>query len=100
MNTTKQEMEKTLAYWENRNSSKSGSGSVSTGNNSPSIQVPTIQAPSIESPKMPNVDTNPAKNVRLELTFDGTSTELYGTQDQVDATEELFRQLEQAKKRS
>ncbi|WP_417212403.1 tape measure protein, partial [Acinetobacter venetianus] len=37
MNTTKQEMEKTLAYWENRNSSKSGSGSVSTGNNSPSI---------------------------------------------------------------
>ncbi|WP_417212358.1 tape measure protein, partial [Acinetobacter venetianus] len=54
MNTTKQEMEKTLAYWENRNSSKSGSGSVSTGNNSPSIQVPSIQAPSIESPKMPN----------------------------------------------
>lgn len=95
LNTTKQEMEKTLNYWENQK----GKSSVSTGNYQP-IQVPTIQAPSIESPKMPNVDTSPAKNVRLELTFDGTSTELYGTQDQVDATEELFRQLEQAKKRS
>ncbi|WP_278596074.1 tape measure protein [Acinetobacter venetianus] len=100
MNTTKQEMEKTLAYWENRNSNKSGSGSVSTGNNSPSIQVPSIQAPTIESPKMPKIDTTPDKNVRIELTLGGTSTELFGTQDQVDAAQELFRQLEEAKKRS
>ncbi|MGB5886508.1 MAG: tape measure protein [Acinetobacter venetianus] len=100
MNTTKQEMEKTLAYWENRNSSKSGSGSVSTGNNSPSIQVPSIQAPTIESPKMPKIDTTPDKNVRIELALGGTSTELFGTQDQVDAAQELFRQLEEAKKRS
>lgn len=94
LNTTKQEMEKTLAYWENGK----GKSSVSTGNYQP-IQVPTIQAPTIEPLKMPNVDTSPAKNVRLELAIGESTTELYGTQDQVDATEELFRQLEQAKKR-
>ena len=94
LNTTKQEMEKTLNYWENQK----GKSTVSTGNYQP-IQVPTIQAPTIEPLKMPNVDTSPAKNVRLELAIGESTTELYGTQDQVDATEELFRQLEQAKKR-
>lgn len=95
LNTTKQEMEKTLNYWENQK----GKSSVSTGNYQP-IQVPTIQAPTIESPKMPKIDTTPDKNVRIELALGGTSTELFGTQDQVDAAQELFRQLEQAKKRS
>lgn len=33
LNTTKQEMEKTLAYWENKNSSNAGGGSISTGGN-------------------------------------------------------------------
>ncbi|MFW1952071.1 tape measure protein [Acinetobacter beijerinckii] len=95
LNTTKQEMEKTLNYWENQK----GKSSVSTGNYQP-IQVPTIQAPTIESPKLPKIDTTPDKNVRIELALGGTSTELFGTQDQVDAAQELFRQLEQAKKRS
>ncbi len=49
---------------------------------------------------MPKIDTTPDKNVRIELTLGGTSTELFGTQDQVDAAQELFRQLEEAKKRS
>lgn len=100
MNTTKQEMEKTLAYWENRNSNKSGSGSVSTGNNSPSIQVPSIQAPTIESPKMPKIDTTPDKNVRIEFASGGESSYVYTDEQNADFTEKLFRELEQAKKRT
>ncbi|WP_312102081.1 tape measure protein [Acinetobacter venetianus] len=100
MNTTKQEMEKTLAYWENRNSSKSGSGSISAIDTSASISAPNIQAPIIEPTKAPSVETSPAKNVSIQLSYAGYSAELSGTQDQVDAAEELFRQLEEAKKRS
>jgi tape measure domain-containing protein len=100
MNTTKQEMEKTLAYWENRKSSKSGSGSISAIDTSASISAPNIQAPIIEPTKTPIVETSPAKNVSIQLSYAGYSAELSGTQDQVDAAEELFRQLEEAKKRS
>ncbi|MGB5886597.1 MAG: tape measure protein [Acinetobacter venetianus] len=100
MNTTKQEMEKTLAYWENRKLSKSGSGSISAIDTSASISAPNIQAPIIEPTKTPIVETSPAKNVSIQLSYAGYSAELSGTQDQVDAAEELFRQLEEAKKRS
>jgi len=100
MNTTKQEMEKTLAYWENRKSSKSGSGNISAIDTSASISAPNIQAPIIEPTKVPSVETSPAKNVSIQLSYAGYSAELSGTQDQVDAAEELFRQLEEAKKRS
>ncbi|WP_212388510.1 tape measure protein [Acinetobacter junii] len=100
MNTTKQEMEKTLAYWENRNSSKSGSGSVSTGNNSPSIQVPSIQAPSIESPKMPNTsDITTPKTQIYKFEFNGSEIEFQGDTSQQDLVNDFFSQLEQAKKR-
>ncbi|MCH7331416.1 tape measure protein [Acinetobacter modestus] len=101
LNTTKQEMEKTLAYWENKNSSNAGGGSISTGSNSkaPVISAPNIQAPSIAAPQMPNItDLSDPKNVRLEIAIGNSSAELYGTQDQVNATEALFRELEQAKK--
>ena len=101
LNTTKQEMEKTLAYWESKNSSNAGGGSISTGGNSkaPVISAPNIQAPSIAAPQMPNItDLSDPKNVRLEIAIGNSSTELYGTQDQVNATEALFRELEQAKK--
>lgn len=100
INTTKQEMEKTLAYWENRNSSKSGSGSVSTGNNSPSIQVPSIQAPSIESPKMPNTsDISTPKTQIYKFEFNGSEIEFQGDPSQQDLVNDFFSQLEQAKKR-
>ncbi|MFG0589030.1 tape measure protein [Acinetobacter sp. YQ_14] len=100
MNTTKQEMEKTLAYWENRNSSKSGSASVSTGNNSPSIQVPSIQAPSIESPKMPNTsDISTPKTQIYKFEFNGSEIEFQGDPSQQDLVNDFFSQLEQAKKR-
>ncbi|WP_278395331.1 tape measure protein [Acinetobacter venetianus] len=100
MNTTKQEMEKTLAYWENRNSSKSGSASVSTGNNSPSIQVPSIQAPTIESPKMPNTsDISTPKTQIYKFEFNGSEIEFQGDPSQQDLVNDFFSQLEQAKKR-
>lgn len=95
LNTTKQEMEKTLNYWENQK----GKSSVSSGNYQP-IQVPTIQAPSIESPKMPNVDTTPDKNVRIEFASGGESAYVYTDEKNANFTEELFRELEQAKKRT
>lgn len=99
LNTTKQEMEKTLAYWENKNSSNAGGGFISTGGKAPVISAPNIQAPSIAAPQMPNItDLSEPKNVRLELAIGNSSAELYGTQDQVNATEALFRELEQAKK--
>jgi len=100
MNTTKQEMEKTLAYWENRNSSKSGSGNVSKGNNSPSIQVPSIQAPIIESPKMPNTsDISTPKTQIYKFEFNGNEIEFQGDPSQQDLVNDFFSQLEQAKKR-
>ncbi|WP_336936495.1 tape measure protein [Acinetobacter beijerinckii] len=96
LNTTKQEMEKTLAYWENGK----GKSSVSTGNYQP-IQVPTIQAPTIEPIKMPNnIDAGNPKNVRIELVNGDSSTSVYANEDDADLTEQFFRQLEQAKKRS
>ncbi|MDH0032003.1 MULTISPECIES: tape measure protein [unclassified Acinetobacter] len=98
VNTTKQQMEKTLAYWENKNS-KSGA-SISLGGNAPVISAPNIEPPQIQQVKMPNIDSGPDKNVRIELAIGNSKSELYGTQSQVDATEELFRQLEEAKKRS
>ncbi|WP_336982574.1 tape measure protein [Acinetobacter modestus] len=101
LNTTKQEMEKTLAYWENKNSSNAGGGSISTGTNSkaPVISAPNIQAPVISSPQISNItSSSDPKNVRLEIAIGNSSSELYGTQDQVNATEALFRELEQAKK--
>lgn len=95
LNTTKQEMEKTLAYWENKNSSNAGGGSISTGGNS---KAPAISAPNISTPTPNITSSSDPKNVRLEIAIGNSSTELYGTQDQVNATEALFRELEQAKK--
>ncbi|MFW2160847.1 tape measure protein [Acinetobacter beijerinckii] len=96
LNTTKQEMEKTLAYWENGKDKSS----VSTGNYQP-IQVPTIQAPTIEPIKMPNnIDAGNPKNVRIELVNGDSSTSVYTNEDEAELTEQFFRQLEQAKKRS
>ncbi|MDH0031328.1 MULTISPECIES: tape measure protein [unclassified Acinetobacter] len=98
VNTTKQQMEKTLAYWENKNSSTGAS--ISLGGNTPVISAPNIEPPQIQQIRMPNIDSGPDKNVRIELAIGNSKSELYGTQAQVDATEELFRQLEEAKKRS
>jgi len=95
LNTTKQEMEKTLAYWENKNSSNAGGGSISIGGNS---KAPAISAPNISTPTPNITSSSDPKNVRLEIAIGNSSTELYGTQDQVNATEALFRELEQAKK--
>ncbi|UTO20611.1 tape measure protein [Acinetobacter sp. Z1] len=96
LNTTKQEMEKTLNYWENQK----GKSTVSTGNYQP-IQVPTIQAPTIEPIKMPNnIDAGNPKNVRIELVNGDSSTYVYADEDEADFTEKFFRELEQAKKRS
>ncbi|MEO3355782.1 tape measure protein [Acinetobacter haemolyticus] len=98
LNTTKQQMEKTLDYWENKNS-RSGA-SFSTGGGAPDLQVPNIQAPSIEMPKMPKLDTSPDKNVRIEFTNGGESAYVYADEQNADFTEKFFRELEQAKKRT
>ncbi|ENW05750.1 tape measure protein [Acinetobacter beijerinckii] len=96
LNTTKQEMEKTLNYWENGK----GKSSVSSGNYQP-IQVPTIQAPTIEPIKIPNnIDAGNPKNVRIELVNGDSSTYVYADEDEAGFTEKFFRELEQAKKRS
>lgn len=96
LNTTKQEMEKMLNYWENQK----GKSSVSTGNYQP-IQVPTIQAPTIESPKIPSsTDIGNPKTQVYRFEFDGNVIELDGDPSQQDLVNNLFTQLEQAKKRS
>lgn len=100
LNTTKQEMEKTLAYWENRKSKNASGGSVSLGGNTPVVEVPSIQAPVIESPKMPNnIDAGSPKNVRIELVNGDSSTYVYADEDEADFAEQFFRKLEEAKKR-
>ncbi|MDO3665343.1 tape measure protein [Acinetobacter higginsii] len=100
LNTTKQEMEKTLAYWESRKTKNASGGSVSVGGNTPVVEVPNIQAPVIESPKIPNnIDAGSPKNVRIELVNGDSSTYLYADEDEADFAEQFFRKLEEAKKR-
>ncbi|MEG2462614.1 MAG: tape measure protein [Acinetobacter sp.] len=95
LNTTKQEMEKTLGYWENKNSSNAGGSSILMGSGA---NAPAISAPNISTPTPNITSSSDPKSVRLEIAIGNSSTELYGTQDQVNATEALFRELEQAKK--
>lgn len=98
LNTTKQQMEKTLDYWENK-SSRSGA-SFSTGGSAPNMQVPNIQAPIIEYPKMPSASeiSNP-KTQTYRFEFDGKQIEFQGDPSQQDMVNDFFTQLEQAKKR-
>lgn len=91
LNTTKQQMEKTLAYWENKTSSSGASMSVGAN-------VPSIQAPTIESPKMPNVDTSPTNTVNYSFNFNGKNVNLTGDSSQKDLLNDFFNELEQAKK--
>lgn len=103
LNTTKQEMEKTLAYWENRKSKNASGGSVLVGGNTPVVEVPSIQAPVIESPKMPSAsdinEPNPKTQV-YRFEFDGNVIEFDGDPSQQDLVNSFFNQLEQAKKRT
>ncbi|ENW95787.1 tape measure protein [Acinetobacter sp. NIPH 298] len=99
LNTTKQQMEKTLDYWENKNS-RSGS-SFTTGGSAPELQVPNIQAPIIEAPVIPkNIDAGNPKNVQIEFTNGSESAYVYADDQNADFTEKFFRELEQAKKRT
>jgi hypothetical protein len=66
-------MEKTLAYWENKNSSNAGGGSISTGGNS----APVISAPQINN-NTPNISTSNPKTVNYKIDFGGKSLELLG----------------------
>jgi len=91
LNTTKQQMEKTLAYWENKTSSSGASMSVGAN-------VPSIQAPTIASPKMPNVDTSPNNTVNYSFNFNGKNVNLTGDSSQKDLLNDFFNELEQAKK--
>jgi hypothetical protein len=77
LNTTKQEMEKTLAYWENKNSSNAGGGSISTGGKAPVISAPNIQAPQI-------YPTSNPKTVNYKIDFGGKSLEFIGDSSQTD----------------
>lgn len=88
LNTTKQQMEKTLAYWENKTSSSGASMSVGAN-------VPSIQAPTIESPKMPNVDTSPTNTVNYSFNFNGKNVNLTGDSSQKDLLNDFFNELEQ-----
>lgn len=98
LNTTKQQMEKTLDYWENKNS-RSGA-SFSTGGSAPNMQVPNIQAPIIEYPKMPSSsDISSPKTQTYRFEFDGKQIEFQGDPSQQDMVNDFFTQLEQAKKR-
>ena len=99
LNTTKQQMEKTLDYWENKNS-RSGA-SFSTGINAPVIQPPSIQPPVIQQPKMPSSsDISNPKSQTYRFEFDGKQIEFQGDPSQQDLVNDFFNQLEQAKKRT
>ncbi|WP_081377740.1 tape measure protein [Acinetobacter haemolyticus] len=97
LNTTKQQMEKTLDYWENKNS-RSGA-SFSTGGNAPNMQVPNIQAPIIEYPKIRDLQNDaPTKNVRFEFVSGGKRFEMQGSQEDGDTMESILREFEMLKK--
>ncbi|KKW81550.1 hypothetical protein AAV96_03305 [Acinetobacter sp. AG1] len=100
LNTTKQEMEKTLAYWESKNSSNAGGGSISTGGNSkaPVISAPNIQAPSIPQIQVPNIDVSPTDTVNYSFNFNGKTANFTGDSSQKDLLNDFFNELEQAKK--
>ncbi|WDZ50171.1 tape measure protein [Acinetobacter vivianii] len=93
------EMEDTLAFWEGKKSGSGGS-SISVGGRAPVVPVPNIQAPSIESPKMPSsADLGNPKTQVYRFEFNGKAIELTGDPSQQDLVNDLFTQLEQAKKR-
>ncbi|WP_087546724.1 tape measure protein [Acinetobacter sp. WCHA39] len=89
LNTTKQEMEKTLAYWENKNSSNAGGGSISTGG-----KAPTISAPQINN-TTPNISTSNPKTVTYKIEFGGKSLELAGDPSQQNLMNDFLSELEQ-----
>lgn len=92
-------MEDTLKYWEGKKSGSSGS-SISVGGNAPVVPAPNIQAPSIEAPKMPGTtDIGNPKTQVYHFEFGGKVVELTGDPSQQDLVNDLFTQLEQAKKR-
>ncbi|WP_336937866.1 tape measure protein [Acinetobacter modestus] len=91
LNTTKQEMEKTLAYWENKNSSNAGGGSISTGGNS---KAPVISAPQINN-NTPNISTSNPKTVNYKIDFGGKSLELLGDPSQQNLMNDFLTELEQ-----
>lgn len=83
-------MEDTLNYWEGK---KSGSGGGS-------VSVPNMKAPSVSAPKSPssaNISNPKTQVYRFE--FNGKAIELTGDPSQQDLVNDLFTQLEQAKKR-
>ncbi|WP_312049238.1 tape measure protein [Acinetobacter courvalinii] len=89
------EMEDTLKYWEGKKSGSSGSSVLAGGNSAPNIQAPTI-----ESPKMPSsTDIGSPKTQVYRFEFNGNVVELTGDPSQQDLVNDLFTQLEQAKKR-
>ena len=91
LNTTKQEMEKTLAYWENKKSSNAGGGSISTGGNS---KAPVISAPQINN-NTPNISTSNPKTVNYKIDFGGKSLELLGDPSQQNLMNDFLTELEQ-----
>lgn len=91
LNTTKQEMEKTLAYWENKKSSNAGGGSISMGGNS---KAPVISAPQINN-NTPNISTSNPKTVNYKIDFGGKSLELLGDPSQQNLMNDFLTELEQ-----
>lgn len=84
------EMEDTLSYWEGK---KSGSGGSS-------VSVPNIKAPAVTAPKAPSsADISNPKTQVYRFEFNGKAIELTGDPSQQDLVNDLFTQLEQAKKR-
>ncbi|MDH0562209.1 tape measure protein [Acinetobacter courvalinii] len=83
-------MEDTLNYWEGKKSGSSGS----------SVSVPIMKAPSVSAPKVPSsADLGNPKTQVYRFEFNGKSIELTGDPSQQDLVNDLFTQLEQAKKR-
>ncbi len=83
-------MEDTLNYWEGKKSGSSGS----------SVSVPNMKAPSVSAPKVPSsADLGNPKTQVYRFEFNGKSIELTGDPSQQDLVNDLFTQLEQAKKR-
>ncbi|WP_312057638.1 tape measure protein [Acinetobacter courvalinii] len=84
------EMEDTLSYWEGK---KSGSGGSS-------VSVPNMKAPSVSAPKAPSsADIGNPKTQVYRFELGGKVVELTGDPSQQDLVNDLFTQLEQAKKR-
>ncbi len=84
-------MEKTLAYWENKNSSNAGGGSISKGGNS---KAPVISAPQINN-NTPNISTSNPKTVNYKIDFGGKSLELLGDPSQQNLMNDFLTELEQ-----